>query len=1294
MLSRNASRIRIVQAAASIRICHLRYISAITNSSPSAGLTSGGNFPIINTILEDLKQKRHEPEYPSIHSKTFSEINPKDFENISDDLRVEKAWSSDYDPVTRSPLAKDVSHLSSLLDGLLSSGNFDRAFRVLTSIYPLLSNHDSFVDSVNRYIEQWSVQESVSIQEVELFLKDIQRKYNIYLNDRTYAIVLSKYMSSNGSYISYLNKFSNQTKQKIFSHVEILGIDELSRIFEDPSITEKCVPIDLIETYREVNRTSVDAEREEAERPQYFEGGNKEEAPIIEKDATNLLPVDSFGLKVIRHTLLGLKDQGGSIEIEKFLENIESDLKTHLLHNTSNIKKDYFEFYKSLKTSEQQRAFNKGLDLFNEGRQRQLEIRGVDGAREKWKHEFDLMQKRGTVNLSKGLNAQLYQWYKDLLPLVQAEVEKCKLLLGEIESDQILSKDDIKTNKDREHYAPYFVLVPPEKMCVISILELVKLNSTGGIVNGMRTARALLSVGRAIELEYKSQSLLQSDRKRFSKKLKTTKQWKQMLRRKNPSSALEDSEWTHSVQAKLGGALIRPLISVAKVPVYGTNPTTGEKVTGIQSAFHHTYQYLNGQKLGVLKIHKNVSDQLGGNKFSNSVQPQLLPMLVPPQRWEGYNRGGYLYTPSNIVRVKDSPETLAYLRAASKRGTLDDVYDGLNVLGETAWTVNRELFDVISHHWNTGEEFLDIPPVTKDAELPDAPPVDAEPKVKLDYQRKMKVLLNEVASIKSQRCDMNYKLEIARGFIGERIFFPHNVDFRGRAYPISPHFNHLGNDLTRSLFLFWEGKELGEVGLRWLKIQLANVYGVDKAPFDERVEFVEKNLENVFESATNPYKPNSWWHKAEKPWQALGVCFELNKAYKLDDPTKFVSHIPIHQDGTCNGLQHYAALGGDFEGAKQVNLVPADRPQDVYKYVASLVQKRVDEEADSGNKYAVFLKDKINRKVVKQTVMTNVYGVTFVGASAQIKKQIDHYFPKDGEEDPSEYARYLTLHVFASIRELFEGAHHIQDWLGEAAKRISKSVRMEEKPGDVKVNHLSSVIWTTPIGLPCVQPYRIPKTQLIKTKLQDISITDPLGINQVDPRKQQIAFPPNFVHSLDATHMLMTSKACGEAGLSFAAVHDSYWTHARDVETMNAEIRNQFVKLHSSNLVQQLKEEFEARYNNFLQVIHVPVDHPVVKEVKDIRRSIVQKIKRALTIGDEIHLEKQRRIMLASNNPEAVEEGKNMETTISVTEKYDLYSVAIGTTGFPVLVPLKFPDIPERGGFDVETVKQSPYFFS
>ncbi len=39
----------------------------------------------------------------------------------------------------------------------------------------------------------------------------------------------------------------------------------------------------------------------------------------------------------------------------------------------------------------------------------------------------------------------------------------------------------------------------------------------------------------------------------------------------------------------------------------------------------------------------------------------------------------------------------------------------------------------------------------------------------------------------------------------------------------------------------------------------------------------------------------------------------------------------VLQDGTCNGLQHYAALARDSGCGAAVNLLPADRPQDVYQ---------------------------------------------------------------------------------------------------------------------------------------------------------------------------------------------------------------------------------------------------------------------------------------------------------------------------------------------------------------------------
>lgn len=42
------------------------------------------------------------------------------------------------------------------------------------------------------------------------------------------------------------------------------------------------------------------------------------------------------------------------------------------------------------------------------------------------------------------------------------------------------------------------------------------------------------------------------------------------------------------------------------------------------------------------------------------------------------------------------------------------------------------------------------------------------------------------------------------------LYFPHNMDFRGRVYPIPPHLNHMGADLNRGLLEFSEAKELGK----------------------------------------------------------------------------------------------------------------------------------------------------------------------------------------------------------------------------------------------------------------------------------------------------------------------------------------------------------------------------------------------------------------------------------------------------------------------------------------------------
>jgi DNA-directed RNA polymerase len=154
------------------------------------------------------------------------------------------------------------------------------------------------------------------------------------------------------------------------------------------------------------------------------------------------------------------------------------------------------------------------------------------------------------------------------------------------------------------------------------------------------------------------------------------------------------------------------------------------------------------------------------------------------------------------------------------------------------------------------------------------------------------------------------------------------------------------------------------------------------------------------------------------------------------------------------------------------------------------------------------------------------------------------------------------------------------------------------------------------------------------------------------------AFPPNFVHSLDATHMLLSALKCDEIGLTFAAVHDSFWTHAADVPVMNRVLRDAFVRMHSEDIIGRLAEEFQARYKGSIQQAVVDSKSPLGKRIKALRaqrrkpKSDSQTAKNAATSGrrqkvlalEELIEEHERLRLLRSDDPTERQRGEDMVT--------------------------------------------------
>ena len=211
--------------------------------------------------------------------------------------------------------------------------------------------------------------------------------------------------------------------------------------------------------------------------------------------------------------------------------------------------------------------------------------------------------------------------------------------------------------------------------------------------------------------------------------------------------------------------------------------------------------------------------------------------------------------------------------------------------------------------------------------------------------------------------------------------------------------------------------------------------------------------------------------------------------------------------------------------------------------------------------------------------------------------------------------------------------------------------------------YMTSVVWTTPLGLPVVQPYRQKTSHIIPTYLQNVFITDPNIIDEVNSRKQMTAFPPNYIHSLDATHMLLSAIECNKKGLTFAAVHDSFWTHPSDVDTLNEILRDAFINLHSSDLISKLYEEFTRRYGNFKYLASFPETSKVGAQIKAFRLKQNIDRKQGIKASEELAMEMERDRLLRSSDLMEQERGKSMVTAASIAESASPEEMEAGSAG-------------------------------
>lgn len=583
--------------------------------------------------------------------------------------------------------------------------------------------------------------------------------------------------------------------------------------------------------------------------------------------------------------------------------------------------------------------------------------------------------------------------------------------------------------------------------------------------------------------------------------------------------------------------------------------------------------------------------------------PFHMPMQEKPVPWTSIYDGGYKSKSLSKLTTLIKTPNKGILEELNNNYDLTGVIEACNAIQNVPWEVNKEILKVAKTLWEEKSTLGNLPRQDMDIimQKPEWAKVDYEkeewkklmtiPEKKKEYsewRRDRDTKEDANMRLISKRIATLTKLNMAEKFKEGVIYFPHQYDWRGRIYPMCSgnSINPQSDDLGKALLKFHRGQRLGAEGVKELAVHLANCFGEDKVTLSERVKWVYEHNEAILDSAFFPLDGQMFWTTADKPFQALAVCFEWAGVNIMGED--YVSHIPCAVDGSNNGLQHLGLITRDEH--VDVNIRPVEKPQDTYQTVADEVERILDrilenpkdqDEFDMANAWS----GKITRSVIKQPVMTIAYGATHKGMADMIKKYCNDYAEKNSREylkgvnrqQLPTYCSFLAHRVTEAIGKEIAGAVRAMDYM----KYLAHNIADQGLP----------FRYTTPDGFHILQDYR--KTSSKKVKIRWIGkqtfITLNKKLDSINKEKTKQGVSPNVVHALDGNMLREVARRLKEAGIEdMAFIHDSYAVHGGNINVLSNIIREVALDMYGdSNILMDLKEQVEGQFK-FKEPLHNP----------------------------------------------------------------------------------------------------------
>lgn len=761
------------------------------------------------------------------------------------------------------------------------------------------------------------------------------------------------------------------------------------------------------------------------------------------------------------------------------------------------------------------------------------------------------------------LGVNRYRRWKERGDLGRPELQLVGFGIKRIEESVQSVKDKIVSGEMRAGtgfltWAPLLLYFPADMLAGAALMATIESIIKSGVKAPSRQA-VVMAIGAAVETMFHLLKAKEMDKDLFNILRKTIKHWDGRRARRFYSKVTGlNRAFDMEERALIGGFLFAHVL------------TTGWFT--IAKNKRDAWQVLMDPEVSAELAKQHEQLEL--------LSPMLYPLVIPPADWDQEGKGGgYIYHRHDLfkpVNPGDRPPKFENAPA---------VIEAMNNIQRTEWCVDKQVLAVQQAVWAEGGGvggMVRLEPWDVEKEVPREEGISDERLI--ECKRKRELLHRANAEDVGTRLEHLWRLRAAHRMSSyPSMFHSWQMDWRGRIYPRACVLTPQGNDLDRGLLRFARAIPQTDDGRRWLRIHLANCWGndgVDKAPYPARIAWVDIHEDRIRAVASDPLRYR-WWLEAEHPWMFLAACFEFVR-------TDGLTQLPVSVDGTCNGLQHYSAIGRDEIGGAAVNLVPGPAPRDIYAEVAAamrrilatkvsfIITKIVKAEGKAQSVRVEIARPwlpEITRKVSKRGTMTYPYGLTPIGMR-------DQFLSKKRNE------RNETVYEFLEgAPEPFVSATILRDLMQEAIGQVVvKAVElMAYLKAMAKVANDKGIPlqWAVPTGMVITQDYVVPQVQ--RLRLPGLGQLDFRVISEeqreLHKQKQINGVCPNIIHSFDAAHLMLTVNAGVTAGIiAFWLVHDSYGVHAPHVPTLQRVLREQFVGMYDKeNVIVEIKCRNEVR---------------------------------------------------------------------------------------------------------------------